>query len=97
MTPVASGDSPLVEPRAGHVPAATGMSWDRTAGPSSTISRYAPEKFSPPVVTNVVRRSRLRRPVTDPGDPGRGNRGVGQDDLRGVLARGPDRARRWRG
>ena len=82
----------LVEPRAGPVPPGTGMSWDRAAAASAAAPRYAAEKFSPPVVTNVVRRPRLHPPGTErlaaPVTAGRGRRGVGQDDLRGVLARG---------
>ena len=39
------------------------MSAERT--PETTVvSRYPPEKFSPPVVTNIVRRARLRTPVS---------------------------------
>ena len=58
MSPVACGDSSQVEPRAGPVPPGTGMSWGRAAA-GAAAPRYAAEKFSPPVVTNVVSRSRL--------------------------------------
>ena len=62
------------------------------SGGDDPTLRYSAEKFSPPVVTNVVHRPRLHPPVTAQvgcaGDRGRGHRGVGQDDLRGVLARG---------
>jgi LuxR family maltose regulon positive regulatory protein len=58
MTPVAWADASLVEPRAGPVPPGTGMSCGRAAA-SAAAPRYAAEKFSPPVVTNVIRRSRL--------------------------------------
>ena len=40
------------------------MSWDRPAGTSLTGCGYSVEKFSPPVVTNVVYRLRLHLPVT---------------------------------
>src|SRR6185369_16891749 len=59
MTPVASSDTSLGEPRTGRVPPATGMSWGRAAAASATAPRYAAEKFSPPAVTNVIRRPRL--------------------------------------
>ena len=56
---VASGNCPIIGPNL----AAAGVSWDRAAGTNATLSRYVPEKFSPPVVTNVVYRSRLHSPV----------------------------------
>ena len=63
MSPVACGDSSQVEPRAGPVPPGTGMG--RPAAASAAAPRYAAEKFSPPVVTDVVRRSRLHPPGTE--------------------------------
>jgi len=59
MTPVACSDTSLGEPRVGPVPPVTGMSWGRATATSATAPRYAAEKFSPPVVTNVIRRPRL--------------------------------------
>jgi ATP/maltotriose-dependent transcriptional regulator MalT len=44
--------------------AGAGMSWDRPAGTILTGFRYSAEKFSPPVVTNIVPRPRLDPPVT---------------------------------
>ena len=43
--------------------AAAGVSWDRPAEATPTVSGYSTEKFSAPVVTNVVSRSRLDPPV----------------------------------
>ena len=51
-------------PRAGPILAGAGMSWDRPAGTSPTVCGYSAEKFSPPVVTDVVSRPRLHPPVT---------------------------------
>ena len=59
MTPVAYSDTSLEEPRVGPVPPGTGMSWGRAAAAGAAAPRYAAEKFSPPVVTNVIRRPRL--------------------------------------
>ena len=39
--------------------AVAGVSWDRLAEATPTVSGYSAEKFSAPVVTNVVSRSRL--------------------------------------
>jgi LuxR family transcriptional regulator, maltose regulon positive regulatory protein len=58
MSPLACGDSSQVEPRPGPGPPGPGTSWDRAAA-GAAAPRYAAEKFSPPVVTNVVRRPRL--------------------------------------
>src|SRR5690242_15666294 len=66
MTPVACGDSSLVEPRVEPVPVGTAMSWGRAAAASAAAPRYAAEKFSPPVVTNIIRRSRLHPRGTEP-------------------------------
>jgi len=43
--------------------AAAGVSWDRPAEATPTFSEYSTEKFSAPVTTNVVSRSRLDPPV----------------------------------
>jgi len=59
MTPVAYSDTSLEEPRVGPVPPGTGMSWGRAAAAGAAAPRYAAEKFSPPLVTNVIRRPRL--------------------------------------
>jgi LuxR family transcriptional regulator, maltose regulon positive regulatory protein len=42
------------------------VSGDRPAGTSRTVGGYSAEKFSPPVVTDVVSRARLHPPVTAP-------------------------------
>src|SRR4051794_4218744 len=65
MSPVACGDSSQVEPRAEPVPPGTGMSRGRAAAVTAAAPRNADEKFSPPVVTNVVARSRLQPPGTE--------------------------------
>ena len=65
MAPVACSDTSLGEPRAAPVPPGTAMSWGRAAAASATAPRYAAEKFSPPVVTNVIRRPRLHSPGTE--------------------------------
>jgi LuxR family transcriptional regulator, maltose regulon positive regulatory protein len=42
------------------------VSGDRPAGTSPTVGGYSAEKFSPPVVTDVVSRARLHPPLTAP-------------------------------
>ena len=59
MAPVASGDTSLGDPRAEAVPPGTGMSGGRATPAGAAAPRYAAEKFSPPAVTNVIRRPRL--------------------------------------
>jgi LuxR family transcriptional regulator, maltose regulon positive regulatory protein len=61
---VAHSASPIVVPWARTIVAGAGMSWDRPAGTILTGFRYSAEKFSPPVVTNIVPRPRLDPPVT---------------------------------
>ena len=53
-------------PRAGPILEGAGVSGDRPAGTSPTVGGYSAEKFSPPVVTDVVSRARLHPPVTAP-------------------------------
>ena len=61
---VAHRAPPIVVPGAGTIVTGAGMSWDRPAGTSPTVSEHSAEKFSPPVVTNVVHRLRLDPLVT---------------------------------
>ena len=53
-------------PYAGPFLEGAGVSKDRPAGTSPTVGGYSPEKFSPPVVTDVVSRARLHPLVTAP-------------------------------
>ena len=61
---VAHRAPPIVVPAARPIVAVAGMSWDRPEETSPTVSGYSTEKFTPPVVTNVVSRPRLDPPVT---------------------------------
>ena len=63
---VAHRGSRFGAPHAGPILEGAGVSGDRPAGTSPTVGGYSPEKFSPPVVTDVVSRARLHPPVTAP-------------------------------